>query len=296
VTFMPAPWPSVKDLVVSVNRVQVTASWRRAWPARKHEMIKSYLALDVTTQIQPRNGGSQTISFDCFDKEYYAMVVVAIARPVAESVVAQEVRQHAAQPGSFASFQTSKALYDLYRETLVESMATDDEVRVDTSASTVSLKCPVTQLRTRVPARGARCTHLQCFDLEGAVRNCHTACYWCCPLCDKPMTSADLVIDPYIEQVLHSASPSVKAVRLAPTPGNPFNWLTAISEDDGEAYTEERRAAAAGMNRTADSLDDLLASSDDDGDRQPQRSNNTGVLGRSSKKSTGTVADPISID
>eukprot|EP00411_Alexandrium_monilatum_P103703 CAMPEP_0175784594 /NCGR_PEP_ID=MMETSP0097-20121207/78894_1 /TAXON_ID=311494 /ORGANISM="Alexandrium monilatum, Strain CCMP3105" /LENGTH=75 /DNA_ID=CAMNT_0017095481 /DNA_START=1 /DNA_END=225 /DNA_ORIENTATION=- len=38
-------------------------------------------------------------------------------------------------------------------------------------AESVSLACPATGLRLRLPGRGAACRHLQCFDVDNHLAN-----------------------------------------------------------------------------------------------------------------------------
>jgi hypothetical protein len=293
VGFAPAPWPPVRDLVVSVNRDQIRSQWRRGWPLRQGELVKSYLTLDVTLQINSSTA-AQNIFLDCFNREYYAMVVIAIARPITEAEAASRLRALASVERSYWHCQTVKALYTLYHDTIKEAELADEEadVQVDVTASTVSLKCPITQLRTRIPARGASCRHLQCFDLSGALRNCHIASYWCCPLCDKPMPASELVIDPHLERVLRTMPTTVKSVRLVPTPADPFNWVPALSEEDDDNTTSNasptNRLVGSGGPSTirAGSLESLLTASSDNDRARPSNG----------RRGAGSAVDPISID
>jgi len=69
------------------------------------------------------------------------------------------------------------------------------------------LLCPITMSRIRTPARGKKCRHLQCFDLEAyLVSNQRMSVMnkrWLCPVCNlnvKP--PGDLFIDTFIVQIL----------------------------------------------------------------------------------------------
>ena len=64
----------------------------------------------------------------------------------------------------------------------------------------VSLKCPLTFRRMALPARGADCRHLQCFDLEAFLR---LEGQQRCPVCNKPLAVLDAVeVDQFVWSVL----------------------------------------------------------------------------------------------
>ncbi|KAI1695217.1 MIZ/SP-RING zinc finger domain-containing protein [Ditylenchus destructor] len=68
----------------------------------------------------------------------------------------------------------------------------------------ITLKCPLSRQRIRVPVRFADCTHVECFDLETFLQMKMQKNFLVCPICqkqvEKPM--ANLRIDKYIEEVL----------------------------------------------------------------------------------------------
>jgi len=45
----------------------------------------------------------------------------------------------------------------------------------------ISLKCPITKSRIRLPARGHECKHVQCFDLEAYLMINSERGSWRCP-------------------------------------------------------------------------------------------------------------------
>ena len=56
--------------------------------------------------------------------------------------------------------------------------------------------CPLTRKLIARPARGARCSHAECFDLTGYL--CHASKHnsWQCPICHSQLYAEDLRIDP----------------------------------------------------------------------------------------------------
>lgn len=66
----------------------------------------------------------------------------------------------------------------------------------------VPLKCPLTLKRITLPARGAECRHIQCFDLEAYLQlNCERT-NWKCPVCGSNAQLEGLEVDQYIGTIL----------------------------------------------------------------------------------------------
>ena len=75
-------------------------------------------------------------------------------------------------------------------------------------ATRLSVRCPVGLKAIRVPVRGARCTHLQCFDLTTFLEmNQHySSGRWRCPVCSTVTLPGALRVDRYFTQVIARAA------------------------------------------------------------------------------------------
>eukprot|EP00658_Telonema_sp_P-2_P062883 TRINITY_DN5154_c0_g1_i1.p1 TRINITY_DN5154_c0_g1~~TRINITY_DN5154_c0_g1_i1.p1 ORF type:complete len:336 (+),score=46.79 TRINITY_DN5154_c0_g1_i1:234-1241(+) len=77
-----------------------------------------------------------------------------------------------------------------------------DDLEVAQTSQRISLRCILTRTRIRVPARGASCNHLQCFDLENVLN----ANMWLrdvkCPLCNQPLDLGNLIVDGYMADII----------------------------------------------------------------------------------------------
>ncbi|TKR92667.1 hypothetical protein L596_007277 [Steinernema carpocapsae] len=78
----------------------------------------------------------------------------------------------------------------------------------------ISLLCPLGRTRMTMPAKGAECTHLQCFDLDMYLRMNEKRPTWKCAICDKVSTAYKLIIDQYFLDILQRAELSVSDVEL----------------------------------------------------------------------------------
>jgi MIZ/SP-RING zinc finger len=90
--------------------------------------------------------------------------------------------------------------FELARRGVVQFMNADG---LCSSSMKVSLCCPLSLNRMRVPVKGRKCLHVQCFDLEDFLMYTRRSPKFLCPVCNKPNAlPSDLVVSPYIERAL----------------------------------------------------------------------------------------------
>lgn len=94
----------------------------------------------------------------------------------------------------------------------------------------VSLVCPLTKRKIRVPCRGTHCQHTQCFDAcaylalnEGTM---HPS--WRCPVCRDQVLLQDIRIDLFTLDVLRKADDQCSTVNLLPN----GSWASVTDYDD----------------------------------------------------------------
>ena len=69
----------------------------------------------------------------------------------------------------------------------------------------INVRCPITLSRLKMPARGDKCTHLQCFEVENFLW-INTICKkWVCPICMK--RAYRISVDSFMLQVLKKVNP-----------------------------------------------------------------------------------------
>ncbi len=90
----------------------------------------------------------------------------------------------------------------LQRTARVEEGEVEDEAIVHEPSSKISLHCPWSACRPKIPFRGKRCTHLGCFDLETFLHICSTSKLFECPFDSQPLPLEDLEYAHDMHQVL----------------------------------------------------------------------------------------------
>ncbi|KAK1756820.1 zinc finger MIZ domain-containing protein 2 [Echria macrotheca] len=147
----------------------------------------------------------------------------------------------------------------------------DDGLIFEASDLSIDLADPFSSVIFTVPARGASCTHMECFDLETwldtrpskAVKKCfHTLVKcecpdisepsmpdrWKCPICNKDARPYSLRIDKFLlkvrEQLEKENKLSAKSMRVK----QDGTW-TAVVEEDDDVDTDDEDQPRAGSKR-----------------------------------------------
>lgn len=63
------------------------------------------------------------------------------------------------------------------------------------TSQNISLKCPLSYMRLKDPARGLKCKHVQCFDITSYLQLQEQGPQWMCPICNTQCLFDHLAID-----------------------------------------------------------------------------------------------------
>ena len=110
-----------------------------------------------------------------------------------------------------------------------------------TTSTVMSLKCPLSAMRMTLPCRSTICNHNQCFDAESFLQLQEQAPQWSCPTCNKVFNFDALVIDGYVQDILHSTSKSTEQVTIEPN----GVWRSGAHESDSSASADGSKKKAA---------------------------------------------------
>ena len=94
----------------------------------------------------------------------------------------------------------------------------DDDDDLVQSSVRLSLTCPLSRTRLKVPVRGDQCRHLECFDLSSYLEMAQVTkpAKWKCPMCNRDATPGQLRVDAWVAWVLQAALPKAADVVVAP--------------------------------------------------------------------------------
>ncbi|KAL4339682.1 hypothetical protein GQ457_08G032210 [Hibiscus cannabinus] len=94
--------------------------------------------------------------------------------------------------------------------------------------SRISLKCPISRTRIRIPVKGHTCKHLQCFDLNNYVDINSRRPSWRCPHCNQHVCYTNIRIDQNIVKVLKEVTEDVSDVIISAD----GSWKAVMENDD----------------------------------------------------------------
>ncbi|KAF7310866.1 MIZ zinc finger protein [Mycena chlorophos] len=147
-------------------------------------------------------------------KKFYLMVQLV------EVVAVESLVQNLVEKGSKSSHEI--------RSEMVNALAIDDDIVA--GSQKMSLKCPLSYMRVTTPCRSRKCPHSQCFDATSWFTVMEQTTTWLCPVCERILDPADLIVDGYFDEILKSSPDSVEDV---------------IVEADGEWHTSDNKYGSA---------------------------------------------------
>ncbi|ESQ46781.1 hypothetical protein EUTSA_v10027658mg [Eutrema salsugineum] len=93
-------------------------------------------------------------------------------------------------------------LKDYLQSAILESSPDSDIIE---GPSRVSLKCPISRSRIKLPVKGQLCKHLQCFDFWNYVHINMRNPSWRCPHCNQPVCYTEIRLDQNMVKILEDA-------------------------------------------------------------------------------------------
>ncbi|XP_024992690.1 E4 SUMO-protein ligase PIAL2-like isoform X2 [Cynara cardunculus var. scolymus] len=91
----------------------------------------------------------------------------------------------------------------------------DSECLVIEMSSRISLHCPFSQHRIKIPVKGRLCKHPQCFDYKNFMEINSRRPTWKCPVCSKPICNLDIRIDQDFVKILNEVAEDVSDVIMS---------------------------------------------------------------------------------
>ncbi|CAH8277804.1 unnamed protein product [Arabidopsis lyrata] len=100
-------------------------------------------------------------------------------------------------------------LKDYLQSGVIESSPDSDIIE---GPSRVSLNCPISRKRIKLPVKGQLCKHLQCFDFSNYVHINMRNPSWRCPHCNQPVCYPDIRLDQNMAKILKDVEYNAAAV------------------------------------------------------------------------------------
>ncbi|KAL7976110.1 hypothetical protein Chor_008358 [Crotalus horridus] len=152
---------------------------------------------------------------------------------------------------------------ELCKALVKEKLRLDPESEIATTGVRVSLICPLVKMRLSVPCRAETCAHLQCFDAVFYLQMNEKKPTWMCPVCDKPATYDQLMIDGLLSKILKECEDADEIEYLVDGSWRP------IKAEKERSYSPQCPILVVGGS-TADVVDLTLDSSSSEDDEEEE--------------------------
>ncbi|KAK1372342.1 E4 SUMO-protein ligase PIAL2 [Heracleum sosnowskyi] len=104
----------------------------------------------------------------------------------------------------------------------------DSDLELSEGPSRVSLSCPISMKRIKIPVKGHSCKHHQCFDLDNYVEMNLRRPSWRCPHCNQSVCFNDIRIDQKMVKILEEVGVNVAGVMISAD----GSWKAATESND----------------------------------------------------------------
>ncbi|CAK5280202.1 unnamed protein product, partial [Mycena citricolor] len=147
-------------------------------------------------------------------KKFYLVVQLVKTRTVESLIV--DLKK--------TSYKSSEEI----RREMQAGVSEDDDIVA--GPQKMSLKCPLSYARVSTPCRSSKCPHPQCFDAAMWYSVMEQTSTWLCPVCERTLEPAELIVDGYFDEILKSSPDSVEDV---------------IVEADGQWHSSDNKYGSA---------------------------------------------------
>ncbi|XP_021757564.1 E4 SUMO-protein ligase PIAL2-like isoform X2 [Chenopodium quinoa] len=141
-----------------------------------------------------------------------------------------------------------------YDQPAYAALSSDSEIIE--GPSRVSLNCPISKTRIKMPVKGNSCKHYQCFDFSNYVEIMSKRPSWRCPSCNQTVCFTDLRVDQKMVKVLQEVGENISEVILSID----GSW-TAVSNHKRKEVLPDNTSANQQEGHELDSSSDILEGS-----------------------------------
>ncbi|AFZ79123.1 hypothetical protein BEWA_019690 [Theileria equi strain WA] len=195
-------WPKSMELKINSDIIHVVKE-----PTWEHKRRDN--PIKITYAMRPGKNAVEISSSTYNETEPLFLVIMFLSKQVTVDRIIDIVKKK-----HVISYDDSLTRIS----TIINRNVGDDDIVCMEHTHRIDLNCPVTMDRITIPTRGRYCEHIQCYDLDGYLRVMEkTSAFnmrWRCPECQLIVKPYDLVIDSFVQKIIHDVPPSVSRVEL----------------------------------------------------------------------------------
>ncbi|XP_008437346.2 E4 SUMO-protein ligase PIAL2 isoform X1 [Cucumis melo] len=106
----------------------------------------------------------------------------------------------------------------------------DSDSDIIEGPSRISLNCPISYTRIKIPVKGCSCKHLQCFDFDNFIDINSRRPSWRCPHCNQYICFLDIRVDQNMLKVIREVAENVTEVIISAD----GSWKAILENDNGD--------------------------------------------------------------
>ncbi|KAL3233193.1 hypothetical protein RNJ44_05109 [Nakaseomyces bracarensis] len=110
----------------------------------------------------------------------------------------------------------------------IKKLMNEEDEEFVTTSTVMSLQCPISYTRMRLPVKARKCDHLQCFDAYWFMHSQKQVPTWECPVCSREVYLEDLATSEYVLDILEKTDEDVEQVDIAVD----GSWKVIREEDE----------------------------------------------------------------
>ncbi|KAJ0237729.1 E4 SUMO-protein ligase PIAL1 [Hirschfeldia incana] len=120
----------------------------------------------------------------------------------------------------------------------------DSACDIPKGPSRISLSCPISRTRIKLPVKGHICKHRQCFDFWNYIKINTRIPSWCCPYCHQSVCYTDIRLDQSMIKILEEVGSNVTDVAISPD----GSWKVVTDNDENVETTHHHRDPSSYQN------------------------------------------------
>ncbi|XP_056860703.1 E4 SUMO-protein ligase PIAL1-like isoform X2 [Raphanus sativus] len=143
------------------------------------------------------------------------------------------------------------SLEDYVHSEVIES---DSACDIPKGPSRISLSCPISRTRIKLPVKGHACKHLQCCDFWNYIKINTRVPTWCCPHCHQSVCYTDIRLDQSMIKILEEVGNNVTDVVIISPDGS---WKVVTENEENVEAVHHHGDSSSSQNLRPDVFLDL---------------------------------------
>ncbi|KAL4570735.1 hypothetical protein LXL04_026396 [Taraxacum kok-saghyz] len=172
---------------------------------------------------------------------------------------------------AFMSVVTNPTSSSIQDYVPLPAAAPDSDNEIIEGPSRISLKCPISFSRIKIPVKGHACKHLQCFDYNNYVSINTSRPQWRCPHCSQSVCFHDIRIDQSMVKVLKEVGEDISHVKIS----SDGSWEAVTESNENTEKPNDTNAPPVHHETGSQNVVDIMDLTEGDNNNNNNNNNNS---------------------